>query len=122
MFRSFPLLVEYHGDKWPLVLVAQLVEHCQLLEFVCVRKSLGSLFSLPWQSLFGIVAKAGVRCLGALIVDSVSMSLSSLSKLRVLEIPRETVKAENILKTPWVCLNLEEFWCQIVEVPFLGEE
>ncbi|KAF9144629.1 hypothetical protein BG015_000060 [Linnemannia schmuckeri] len=96
---SFLLLVEYHDDKWSPALAAQLVEHCPLLEVVRVRQDLRSSFSPPLQSLFGTVVKAGARCLGALIVDSASV-LSSLSKLRV----------------------LEEFWCQIVEVPFLSEE
>ncbi|KAF9323367.1 hypothetical protein BGZ91_003623, partial [Linnemannia elongata] len=32
------------------------------------------------------------------------------------------IKAENILETPWVCLDLETFRCQIAEVPFLTDE
>lgn len=124
MFQSFPLLVEYHDDIWSPALACQLVENCPLLEVVRIRQENGFSFASPQQlgQLHGSASKAEVRRLGVPVVDSVSRLLSSLSRLRVLEIPREVVKAENILVNPWVCLQLEEFWCQIVEVPFLTEE
>lgn len=56
------------------------------------------------------------------MADCVSVLLTTLPRLRVLEIPHREVKAENVLKQPWVCLDLEEFWCQIVEVPYLTAE
>ncbi|OAQ33662.1 hypothetical protein K457DRAFT_14880 [Linnemannia elongata AG-77] len=34
----------------------------------------------------------------------------------------KVVKAEDILERLWVCLDREEFWCQIVEVPYLTAE
>ncbi|KAG0292508.1 hypothetical protein BGZ96_004043 [Linnemannia gamsii] len=106
-------------------------EHAPETEFpagapvVRIRQLNGSSLASPQQQLWqqrGLISKAPVRRFGVPVVDSVSGLLSSLLRLRVLEIPREVVKAENILESPWVCLQLEEFWCQIVEVPFLTEE
>ncbi|KAG0292509.1 hypothetical protein BGZ96_004044 [Linnemannia gamsii] len=53
---------------------------------------------------------------------TVSVLLTGLPKLRVLDVPYESVTAENILRRPWVCLDMEEFRCQIAEVPFLTKE
>ncbi|KAG0298458.1 hypothetical protein BGZ97_004045 [Linnemannia gamsii] len=124
MFQSFPFLVEYHDDIWTPALACQLVENCPLMEVVRIRQGSGYSFASPqqqWQQ-HGSASKSEARRLGAPVVDSVSRLLSSLSRLRVLEIPKEVVKAEKILESPWVCLGLEEFWCQIVELPFLTKE
>ncbi|KAG9067917.1 hypothetical protein KI688_011508 [Linnemannia hyalina] len=110
---SFPMLVEYRDDIWYPAVAAQLVEHYPLLEIIHIPYALPSM---------GARAKLPPRALRAPIDDSVSSLLSSLSRLRVLDIPYESIKAETILETPWVCLELEEFWCQIAEVPFLTDE
>lgn len=54
--------------------------------------------------------------------EFVSVLLTTLSRLWVLEIPHKVVKAENILERLWVCLDREEFWCQMVELPYLTAE
>ncbi|KAF9904160.1 hypothetical protein EC991_002995 [Linnemannia zychae] len=59
-----------------------------------------------------------------MVDDDVSMVLSTLKRLRVLDIPFATIKAENAgdQEKPWVCLGLQIFRCQIVGVPFLTEK
>ncbi|KAF9550913.1 hypothetical protein EC957_011460 [Mortierella hygrophila] len=109
--KSFPMLVEYRDDTWYPDIAAQLVEHCPLLEIIRIR-----------TDAMGARGKPPPRALRAPIDDSVSSLLSSLSRLRVLDIPYESIKAETMLESPWVCLDLEEFWCQIAEVPFLTDE
>ncbi|KAF9144255.1 hypothetical protein BGX30_013433 [Mortierella sp. GBA39] len=109
--KSFPMLVEYRDDIWYPAVAVQLVEHCPLLEIIRIR-----------ADAMGARGKPPPRVLRAPIDDSVSSLLSSLSRLRVLDIPYESIKAETILETPWVCLDLEEFRCQIAEVPFLTDE
>ncbi|KAG0042664.1 hypothetical protein BGZ90_009338, partial [Linnemannia elongata] len=111
----FPLLVEYHDDVWIPAAGSQLVKHCPLLEVICISGA-------PAFGVFGSVSKPRPRPMGVLVLDSVSILLTSLSRLRVLDIPHEAIKAETILKTPWVCLDLEKFRCQISEVPFLTDE
>ncbi|KAG9067915.1 hypothetical protein KI688_011506 [Linnemannia hyalina] len=109
-FRCFPMLVEYHDDIWLPAVGAQLAEHCPFLEVISVPQKPNPNNRYP------------LRRLGVPVPDSVSLLLSSLSRLRVLDLSRENIKAKKILETPWVCLDLEEFCCQIVEVPYLTEE
>ncbi|KAK3837043.1 MAG: hypothetical protein JOS17DRAFT_799900 [Linnemannia elongata] len=120
--KSFPMLVEYRDDIWYPAVAAQLVEHCPLLEIIRIRADTFAFNASTMLSPMGAKNKLPSRALGAPIDDSVSSLLSSLSRLRVLETPYESIKAENILERPWLCLELEEFWCQIAEVPFLTEE
>ncbi|KAF9898945.1 hypothetical protein EC991_009920 [Linnemannia zychae] len=54
--------------------------------------------------------------------NSISELLSSLSRLRVMAIPYQMISGEHILENPWVCLDLEEFSCQIAGLPFLTKE
>ncbi|KAG9067961.1 hypothetical protein KI688_011552 [Linnemannia hyalina] len=117
MFQSFPLLVEYHDNMWSPALATQLVEHCPLLEVIWVIRDAG-LFGSPFVSVPKVVS----RQVGGPVTDCVSILLTTLPRLRVLEMPHEVVKAENVLERPWVCLDLEEFWCQIVELPYLTAE
>ncbi|KAK3837096.1 MAG: hypothetical protein JOS17DRAFT_787302 [Linnemannia elongata] len=117
MFKSFPLLVEYYDDIWSLDLATELVEHCPLLEVIRVSQDANEF----WSALSS-VPQLIRRQVGAYVTDSVSVLLTTLPRLRELAIPNRVVKAENILERPWVCLDLEEFWCQIVEVPYLTEE
>ncbi|KAK3836423.1 MAG: hypothetical protein JOS17DRAFT_814187 [Linnemannia elongata] len=114
----FPLLVEYHDDVWSPAAGAQLVEHCPLLEVIRIKQVTYA------SNAFGAVTKPQPqpRPKGSPVNDSVSIMLSSLSRLRVLDIPYEAIKAGNVLETPWVCLDLEEFRCQIAEVPFLTDK
>ncbi|KAF9142640.1 hypothetical protein BG015_000717 [Linnemannia schmuckeri] len=107
--QCFPLLVEYHDDICYPAVADQFINHCPLLEVIRIRQESNS------------YSRSAPRRLGVLILDSISL-LSSLSRLRVLDLPRETIKAENILKNPWVYLDLEEICCQAVEVPFLTKE
>lgn len=108
-FRCFPMLAEYHDDVWFLDVGAQLVKYCPLLEIIRVPETPNPSNRYP------------PRYLGAPVPDTVSLLLSSLSRLRVLDLSRENIKAKMILERPWVCLDLEEFCCQIVEVPYLTE-
>ncbi|KAF9550866.1 hypothetical protein EC957_011413 [Mortierella hygrophila] len=117
MFQSFPLLVEYHDIMWSLALATQLAEHCPLLEVIRVTRD-----AVSFMSSFMSAPKVGPRQVGGPVTDCVSVLLTTLPRLRVLEMPHEMVKAENVLERPWVCLDLEEFWCQIVEIPYLTAE
>ncbi|KAG0201819.1 hypothetical protein BGX33_010089, partial [Mortierella sp. NVP41] len=60
--------------------------------------------------------------LGEPISDEVSILLLSLPRLRVLDVEEETIDASQVLETPWVCLDVEVFRCQIVGLPYLTEE
>ncbi|KAG9067916.1 hypothetical protein KI688_011507 [Linnemannia hyalina] len=112
----FPLLVEYYDDIWSPAAGAQLAKHCPLMEVIRVNQDASAFPS------FGTVPKPRPRTKGWPVNDSVSILLTGLSRLRVLDIPYESIKAETVLETPWVCLELEEFRCQIAEVPFLTDE
>ncbi|KAG0292510.1 hypothetical protein BGZ96_004045 [Linnemannia gamsii] len=107
--QCFPLLVDYHDEILYPTVATQLVENCPLLEVIRVRHEKS-------------IRRFEPRRLGNPIDDCASLLLSSLSRLRVLELPHETIKAENVLERPWVCFGLEEFSCQIVDVPFLTKE
>ncbi|KAG0284282.1 hypothetical protein BGZ97_008244 [Linnemannia gamsii] len=114
-FTCFPLLVEYHDDMWSHFVSTHLVRHCPLLEVIRMQDSSGA-------SVFGAAPKPQPRRLEFIVSDSVSVLLTGLPKLRVLNIPHEAIAAGNILRRPWVCLDLEEFRCQIAELPFLTKE
>ncbi|KAH7053621.1 hypothetical protein BKA57DRAFT_490256 [Linnemannia elongata] len=115
-FSCFPLLVEYHDDVWYPTVGAQLVKYCPLVEVI-------SIYQDPYASFtFRTFLKPQPRLKGWSVCDSVSILLTGLTRLRVLDIPYQAIKAENVLKTPWVCLDLEKFQCQIAEVPFLTDE
>ncbi|KAF9133757.1 hypothetical protein BGX30_012186, partial [Mortierella sp. GBA39] len=118
MFQSFPLLVEYHDNMWSPALATQLVEHCPLLGVIRITQDAVS-FRQPFASF---VPKVAPRRVGGPVTDCVSVLLTTLPRLRVLDMPFEMVKAENVLERPWVCLDLEEFWCQIVDLPYLTAE
>ena len=117
MFQSFPLLVECYGDMWSPALAAQLVEHCSLLEIIRNTQ-----VTTTFSSEFSTAPELVSRRVGGAVVDCVSVLLTTLLRLRVLEIPHRMVKVENVLERRWVCLDLEEFWCQIFEVLYLAAE
>lgn len=109
-FRCFPMLVECHDDIWFSDFGAQLVEHCPFLEVIRVPEMPNPNNRYP------------LRRLGAPVPDTASLLLSFLPRLRVLDLPRENIKTNKTLERPWVCLDIEEFCCQIVVVPYLTEE
>ncbi|KAF9085115.1 hypothetical protein BGX23_009967, partial [Mortierella sp. AD031] len=115
IFRCFPHLVEYHDDTWTPGMAAQLAKHCPLLEVIRISQDNNPAFlSTP--------VRKGRRRLGEPISDEVSILLLSLPRLRVLDVEEETIDASQVLETPWVCLDLEVFRCQIVGLPYLTEE
>ncbi|KAG0201817.1 hypothetical protein BGX33_010087 [Mortierella sp. NVP41] len=119
IFRCFPHLVEYHDDTWTPDMAAQLVKHCPFLEVVRITK--GNNNSIR-RSTGPRHFQKQLRRLGEPIADCVSILLSSFPRLRVLDIGTETIDASQVLETPWVCLDLEMFRCQIVGLPYLTKE
>ncbi|KAF9084634.1 hypothetical protein BGX29_002452, partial [Mortierella sp. GBA35] len=119
IFRCFPHLVEYHDDTWTPDIAAQLVKHCPFLEVVRITK--GNNNSIR-RSTGPRHFQKQPRRLGEPTADSVSILLSSFPRLRVLDIGTETIDASQVLETPWVCLDLEVFRCQIVGLPYLTKE
>jgi hypothetical protein len=122
IFQAFPLLTEYHDDTWNPSVAPQLTKHCPLLEVIRAREDpvLESSYSTEFH--FGQIRVFRTRRLEEVPNDNVSELLSSLSKLRILDIPHGMVTADNVLEKPWVCLDLEEFRCHIVRIPFLTKE
>ncbi|KAF9125741.1 hypothetical protein BGW39_007191 [Mortierella sp. 14UC] len=122
IFQAFPQLVEYHDDSWYPSIAQQLIQHCPLLEVIRIGQDPvlynGHLSSQP----FGHASRIAPRRLGEPLNDSVSELLSSISRLRIVDIPYELVTAQNILEKPWVCLDLEELSLQIVQLPYLTKE
>ncbi|KAH7053579.1 hypothetical protein BKA57DRAFT_533145 [Linnemannia elongata] len=112
----FPLLVEYHDEVWFPAIGAQLAKYCPLLEVIRIYQAVSEFHS------FATDFSPCHRPKGLPVNDSVSILLTGLTRLRILDIRYEAIKAENILETPWVCLDLETFRCQIAEVPFLTDE
>ncbi|KAF9550914.1 hypothetical protein EC957_011461 [Mortierella hygrophila] len=94
----------------------QLAKHCPFVEVIRINQDASVFLS------FGTVPNPRLRTKGWPVNDSVSILLTGLPRLRVLNIPYGSIKAETMLESPWVCLDLEEFWCQIAEVPFLTDE
>ncbi|KAG0373330.1 hypothetical protein BGX24_011847, partial [Mortierella sp. AD032] len=132
MLSCFPLLVEFHGyHDWFPTIAAQLCQECPVLEVIrirqkgrgcCSSKTGATSFAMSNGGLPGNPWKLPPRRLGDPVDDHVSRVLSTLSRLRVLDIPFGNIKAETMLEKTWVCLGLEMFRCQIVAVPFLNEE
>ncbi|KAF9125740.1 hypothetical protein BGW39_007190 [Mortierella sp. 14UC] len=139
MLDCFPHLVEFHGHyEWFPTIAAQLCQNCPLLEFIRIRqKSRGGCTSsvhngdtgagfsaMGHRGIAGKLYKLPPRRLEDPVGDDVSIVLLTLTRLRVLDIPYATIKAENVgdPEKPWVCMGLEGFRCQIVGVPFLTED
>ncbi|KAG0281520.1 hypothetical protein BGZ95_002762 [Linnemannia exigua] len=124
IFRAFPQLVEYHDNILCPVVATQLVHHCPLLEVVHIRQDPIQIdgLSLPYQP--GFPPRMTPRRFGEQVQlnDIASVLLTSLPRLRVLDVPFEVVNAGRILEKPWVCLDLEELSCRLVEVPYLTKE
>lgn len=78
------MLVEYRNDIWYPAVAAQLVEHFPLLELIRITQK-------PNPN-----NKYSMCHLGAPVLYSVSLLLSSPSRLHVLETTLESIKAESI--------------------------
>ncbi|KAK3847753.1 MAG: hypothetical protein J3R72DRAFT_509157 [Linnemannia gamsii] len=117
IFQCFPLLVEYYDDTWYSSVATQLVKYCPLLEVVRVRRTpaVNDLLAPDLPQHYRLMRRSGGY-------NHVTLLLSSLPRLRIMELPFESISASDILERPWVCLGLEELWCRIVEVPFLSDE
>ncbi|KAF9932745.1 hypothetical protein FBU30_007395 [Linnemannia zychae] len=115
VFKCFPLLVEYYDDIWISSIANELAMYCPLLEVIYV----GNYNGLANRG-FGNTSRP--RVLGTSLEDNVSVLLSSLSRLRVLDIPYGIIVASDTLEKPWICMNLEEFWCQILQFPFMTKQ
>ncbi|OAQ33604.1 hypothetical protein K457DRAFT_14824 [Linnemannia elongata AG-77] len=76
------MLVEYRNNIWYPAVAAQLVEHFPLLEFIRITQK-------PNPN-----NRYSMCHLGAPVLDSASLLLSSLSRLHVLETTLESIKAE----------------------------
>ncbi|KAF9932746.1 hypothetical protein FBU30_007396 [Linnemannia zychae] len=92
ILKCFPLLAEYYDDDW-IPTIAPLLPS--------VRPS---------------------RTLESPVEDSLSILLSSLPRLRVLNIPNGMIVASVTLEKPWICMDLEELSCQIVRLPYMTQE
>ncbi|KAF9085113.1 hypothetical protein BGX23_009965 [Mortierella sp. AD031] len=99
-----PLVPEENEDDWPVVRITKGNNNS-------IRRSTGPRHFQKQP-----------RRLGEPIADCVSILLSSFPRLRVLDIGTETIDASQVLETPWVCLDLEVFRCQIVGLPYLTKE
>ncbi|KAG0366930.1 hypothetical protein BGX24_003470 [Mortierella sp. AD032] len=122
IYKAFPQLVEYHDDLWYPSVASQLVRHCPLLEVVRIRED-----PIPHNGTSssyqpGFSRRLEPRRLGDRLDDIASVLLSSLPRLRVMDVPYEVIQAQNILEKPWVCLDLEELSCRLVGVPYLTQE
>ncbi|KAG0281521.1 hypothetical protein BGZ95_002763 [Linnemannia exigua] len=122
IFRCFPLLVEYHDDAWHPCVTTQLVKYCPLLELIRVRidPAINDLHASDLPTSCRMVRRTSLFANDR--HNSISTLLSSLSRLRILELPFESIKASEILERPWICLDLEELWCRLENVPFLSDE
>ncbi|KAG0219027.1 hypothetical protein BGX33_005069 [Mortierella sp. NVP41] len=95
--RYFPFLVEYHATISSTSVLRALVKYCPLLEVVRVHD----------QEYDGrYYPRHNIR-------DKVSVLLTGLPRLRVLEMPLHVIDAKEVRYEPWVYLGLEEFRCQI---------
>ncbi|KAH7031714.1 hypothetical protein BKA57DRAFT_541069 [Linnemannia elongata] len=91
------MLVEYRNDIWYPAVAAQLVEHFPLLEFIRITQK-------PNPN-----NKYSMCHLGAPVLYSVSLLLSSPSRLHVLETTLESIKAESIFGETLASLTKLEY-------------